>query len=352
MKNLCRFSVLFLGFCISSALAVAQTFSVTDLGSLSPGGVIDVSYGDAINNLGQVVGSSYTPALTLHAFYWTNTSGITDLGTFGGPGSIAWGINDLQQVVGQADLSNGDTHAFLWTATQGMRDLGTLGGSCSFAYAINVSGQIVGQSCNAQNGSTHAFLWTQAGGMQDLGTLGGSNSIAYAINDRGEVVGSSDITGNTGTHAFLWTKQHGMRDLGTLTPSSGSIALSINSLGQMVGYSGSFQQGQYNWGVGWTSPYSHHIFPFIAGSIENFPNAINDLSQVTGEFFDSQGDGYAFLYGVDIGMQNLNRLIPPSSGWTLTTGTAINIHGQITGWGVVQKKGLFPNHAYLLTQAP
>src|SRR5262249_28902691 len=61
---------------------------------------------------------------------------ITDLGTFGGRGSVAYGINGSGQVVGYANLP-GDTvrHAFLYdpTATPPMRDLGTLGGTNSTA---------------------------------------------------------------------------------------------------------------------------------------------------------------------------------------------------------------------------
>jgi probable HAF family extracellular repeat protein len=85
---------------------------------------------------------------------------IVDLGTLGGSFSGANGINDSDQVVGRSDTASGHVHAFLWTATSGMQDLGTVG-THSAAYGINDSGQVVGQSPTAA-GQTHAVLWRPA----------------------------------------------------------------------------------------------------------------------------------------------------------------------------------------------
>jgi probable HAF family extracellular repeat protein len=51
---------------------------------------------------------------------------MSDLGTLGGSNSSARGINDPSQVVGYSDTANRSQHAFLWTSTAGMTDLGTL----------------------------------------------------------------------------------------------------------------------------------------------------------------------------------------------------------------------------------
>ena len=152
-------------------------------------------------------------------------SPVTELGTFGGTQSIAYGVTDDGVVVGQANLT-GDSaaHAFFWTQAGGMVDLGTLGGTNSYAYGVSADGH--GSSANRRSpataptslpldaggrhgrsrhprrhiapmpiaspptaawssaiahltgGNGNAFLWTQAGGMVDLGTLGGTNSAA------------------------------------------------------------------------------------------------------------------------------------------------------------------------------
>jgi probable HAF family extracellular repeat protein len=186
-----------------------------------------------INEMGHVVGASSVPG-GQHAFLWTPSGGMQDLGTLGGQNSVARAINDLGHIVGQSDTATGEEHAFLWTPELEMQDLGTLGGTSSSAADINSLGQVVGRAALA-NGDEHAFLWTEAGGMQDLGTLGGegSRSQAEGINDAGEVVGL--FTGND-DRAFYWTASGGMIELPTLTPEGETAGRAINSSGQIAGY--------------------------------------------------------------------------------------------------------------------
>ena len=67
---------------------------------------------------------------------------MVDLGTFSRYCSKTADINDSGQVVGMSGVANGDVHAFLWTASDGMVNLGTLGGDQSEAVAINNAGQV------------------------------------------------------------------------------------------------------------------------------------------------------------------------------------------------------------------
>ena len=80
---------------------------------------------------------------------------------------------------------NTTAHAFLWSSTAGIQDLGSLGGS-SYSNGINNTGQVVGYYATFE-GTYHAFLWTASGGMQDLGTLGGDFAIASGINSVGRL---------------------------------------------------------------------------------------------------------------------------------------------------------------------
>src|SRR4029453_10127176 len=82
----------------------------------------------------------------------------TDLGTFGGFTSAAWGINALGQVVGYAQTSSMDHHAFLYEGS-GLQDLGTLGGAYSCAYALTDRGQVAG-AAETPWGDLHPFCWS------------------------------------------------------------------------------------------------------------------------------------------------------------------------------------------------
>src|SRR5262245_6445438 len=68
---------------------------------------------------------------------------ITDLGSLGGGYSDAVALNESGQVIGTSGLANGTYHAFLWQNGV-MSDLGTLGGNGSYASDINNAGQVVG----------------------------------------------------------------------------------------------------------------------------------------------------------------------------------------------------------------
>ena len=106
-------------------------------------------------------------------------------------------------------------------------------------------------------------------------------------------------------NAFLYS--HGtMTDLGTVGGYQASVARGINAIGQVVGYAG------LNSNIGVLS---------------------------------SGGDAFLYSNGV---MTDLNTLIPPSSGWTLSSATAINDFGQIVGWG----DGPSGEGAFLLTPVP
>ena len=58
---------------------------------------------------------------------------MVDLGTLGGSYSVALAVNDSGQVVGSSSPRRRRPHAFSWTQTGGMVDLGTLGGTYSYA---------------------------------------------------------------------------------------------------------------------------------------------------------------------------------------------------------------------------
>jgi uncharacterized membrane protein len=134
--------------------------SVTDMGAL-PGA--NSSCEGFLTDGGLIVGGSENGLIdpltgwpAMEAVAWQNGQ-VTNLGTFGGNESYAIGANNRGQMVGAAANTVPDpysvffgwgtqTRAFLWTQSQGLQDLGTLGGPDAFAININDRGQIFGIS--------------------------------------------------------------------------------------------------------------------------------------------------------------------------------------------------------------
>ncbi len=101
---------------------------------------------------------------------------VVILPSLGGGWTWPDAINDRGQVVGSSTAIDGAQHLFLWDREGGMRDLGPVDGRAS----INKEGQIAG-TMRDPNGERRAFVCAPGGARRLLGTLGGNTSIAMEI---------------------------------------------------------------------------------------------------------------------------------------------------------------------------
>ena len=207
------------------------------------------SYGEFINNLGQVSGHSYTSDIPnpitgvppFDPFIWQDGK-MTDInpGNFGGGIGGTNFLNNHGQAVGFGSLLGEEMfHPFFWQKGE-LTDLftiGNLGGSLGSAYTVNELGHVVGISSLPGDASYHGVLWRD-GEFTDLTTVDGDGcSQPFRVNSLDQVVGYSFACDGSTSHAFLWENGQ-IVDLDTLIPSSSSIQLQganwINDNGEIA----------------------------------------------------------------------------------------------------------------------
>lgn len=321
--------------------AFIDGWSIVELPDL-PGG--SHSSGTALNDSGDVVGWYSGPFVPNRAFLYSEGK-MTDMGTFGGPNSMASGINNRKTAVGHAHASPLDVYAFCYQSGS-LHALPGLDLSNSEATAINDSGDIVGMVTMPKEGGARAFLYS-SGKLKLLGSPGGTYSIARAIGRNGQVVGESYAAGMESAHAVIFNRDGSVTDLGTLGGRH-SAATGINDRGDIVGGSGTTM----------ITDRTPHAFLYTNGRMHDLgtlggpsshAGAINNAGTIAGASETAAGALHAVIWESGT-IRDLNDLaVVAARGWTrLYTASAINNKGQITGSGFIN--GV--SHAFVLTPGP
>jgi probable HAF family extracellular repeat protein len=316
-----------------------------------------------INNSGMVVGRFYNYNADTEkeedrqAFIWSKIKGASLLPSLNGDSS-AWGVNDAGLVSGYSYNQEEYKRAVRWDSNdETIVDIGVLtpsqgtGGNESDGYDLNNLGQVVGLAdildyyVDGTFVIFHAFLYDDATGIQDLGTFTtavpeyqNGYSIAYDINTHGQVVGIA----NNSSWAFLpfiYDETNGMQ---ALTRDSNYLsgewyAVVINDSGLIGGHviATTNQSLPFYWPDSSVDPIQITMpsgFPY--GEIYG----INESGQMVGIMWDSDQDDaleHAFIFDTENGVRDLNDLLDPGSGWTLTFARDINNSAQIVGYGEV-----------------
>jgi hypothetical protein len=131
-------------------------------------------------------------------------------------------INDLGQVVGSTFTPAGDRDRnLLWDPVSGVVDLGAFQ-----PLALNNNGQVMGVSYGGAHGLTHPAIWDRVNGVRLLGT-----GWPEAINDAGEVAGWDEGGG------FVWDEVNGRRNFSAANFTHDTVAsiVGITASGYVVG---------------------------------------------------------------------------------------------------------------------
>jgi len=302
-----------------------------------------------MNAHGDVVGGSVLDSIWLpRAVLWPHEGGVIDIGTLGGDVAGAAAINDLGEIVGSSSIEPGGSifvgHAFLWRDGK-MIDLGTLGGESSGALAINNLTQIVGMSeFEPDNRRGRGFLWVDGKMTVLRAALPGYYSSDVAdIDEEGAIVGEGpglDLQYN----AHLW-RDGEVIDLGSLA-GRGSRAEAINAHGEIAGQSNSSNGNLH--AVVWIDGRIIDIHDGRFG-VASWMDDINGSRQVIGSIGNGLGTRQMFIREPGQPMRLLKDLIPPQTRrtWRLDRGK-INDAGQIATTAFPDGSGV-DSYALLLT---
>ncbi|MCC7409748.1 MAG: LEPR-XLL domain-containing protein, partial [Phycisphaeraceae bacterium] len=334
----------------------AVSYLLDDLGSLGTW----TNYTAAINDSGRTVGLVQDAQFTLYGYRTQNFAvgavpyvSVSDLiGSLGGGWSQANAVNAVGQTVGASGNAFGQSQAFRVPANRALisaDSLGTLGGGSSVGLGINDLGQAVG-GAETTGGAFHAFRTQQNQAINpaadDLGTLGGDWSQAHAINNAGQVVGGA-TTASGLVRAFATSANAAIQPQDAVPLPAGmtqNIAYAVDQAGLIAGSAWN-DQGQYR---AFRATRSGNLWSVLnlgtLGGSASEALGVNDLGAVVGYATGSDDQARAFVC-FDSTMTDLNLLINPLAGWTLTRAVDINNQGQIIGQGLY----LGQERAFLLT---
>jgi probable HAF family extracellular repeat protein len=304
------------------AVVWAADGTFQDLGTL--GG--DNSYALGINNHGVVVGYSYlADNVTFHAFLWSPTKGMTDIGATLQKGQKTWGvgINDHDTAAVTGFLSDGSAvpAAFhlqhFWSHLSPGDSLASLNRS----YGINDNDQVTGQLLIS--GFKTGFLWDVfTGSVTFVPSLGGGNSIGVAVNNLGHITGAADI-GFSNYDALFWSADGGSRDIGFLNGSGFTAGGGINDNDEVVGYNLPALAGFY-----WSDATGMVPLRSLGGSV-SAAFSINGRGAIAGESSLPDGTIHAVRWpGYTSAPEDLGTLTGSGNSY----GKAINSAGTVAGY--------------------
>jgi hypothetical protein len=324
-------------------------YAITDLAPIAETGLTDTpnaGYPLAINDSGLITYINLCECIDLGYAYENITLVLTDSSIVGdivvksgsedgyvGPsGAYPYAINRLGYSAGQYYTYYGEGEYEgneVWTPAGGLLYYGA-NDFGSFALALNDANVSVGQDTGGPKG-TYAVAYSLGsnGYLTRVQLLPPKNTswvgTATGINDAGEIVGFEILPNKAGGRAVRFYENGPALVLPVGAAGVSTSAQAINVHGDVVGNAGSQAYLYKNNRVA----YLPRPPGETAGNAVAY--AVNASDEVVGDIVTSTGST-AFLY-VNGKSYDLNSLLAPNSGWSITHAAGINDAGQIIGNG-------------------
>lgn len=318
------------------ALASALLAGATASAQQYPYQLAEVGASGWANAWGLAEDGAVAGILSASPFVWYPGTGLSLLPLLPGYSQgVAYAFDSAGNICGSAGVAAAGLEplrAVRFRPNGTIDNLGTLGGLYSEALEMNRAGHIVGSAGTLPAAvNWHAFLWREGLGMLDLAPAL-AETHATDVSDFDAVtgaVGPVQFTSST-PRAFRYTLAGGLVNLGVPAGFKNTIGLGINNAGQICGTATSLSGLARAWmrhtdGIGWQV-----LLPNAALSTAW---KINDFGQVVGDTNTGGGSQLAAVYTDGVGMQDLNSLIDPATGWQLMAAHDVDERGFITGYG-------------------
>lgn len=316
--------------------AAAAEYELHIIEALSTFGIPEC-YTHDVNDAGTAVGfMTYTTTLpsgsmstSYKGYTWTPAGGsIVDTAT-----------SSIDTLNNTGDLVAGSVVRYISGSTAVIPGIG------SYANirpsAMTDTGMVVGAAhwrSTSNQSYDRAFYWTPATGTVDVAQFVPAASMIHDTNESGQVVGYVSVTSQeTDTEAFYYdtvTGTHVDLHLALAGSSLGtSNAYAINNTGVVVGqgWDGAVQTA-YTWSLASGFEY----LPGLQGGLSsnNTPLDINDENIVVGAAAPAGTfSRVAYRWSPSHGIEDLNDLVDPVSGFILDRAVSISNSGNIAGYG-------------------
>ncbi|MFM9871914.1 MAG: PEP-CTERM sorting domain-containing protein [Fimbriimonadaceae bacterium] len=312
---------------LATITSAYQNYEVINIGTL-PGS--DYSLVSAINNNNVIVGTSYAGPTT-RGWYWREDVGMNQIHFGNQINTTAHDINDFDHVVGSF-TEGSTTKGFRYNYGAWWYNSPIPGQSESSTRGINNLFQSVGFSDFANQARATGWLPilpdTPGFALPNYGNQ--ESSGAFRINDSGDSVGNARLAGTI--RASIFKNNNSIFDLHGLMPqgTNFSNAFDINQAGWVVGEAR--KQNGFTDAFVFNLELGMQIIPGADPSQSAQFNAINDNGMAVGAMNQNTAS-LASIWTSQYGLADLNTLIDPNSGWTLTSAEDVNNSGWIVGQG-------------------